>query len=311
MLGRLRGGDVVTRALSPDPARWPEGRRYAVVVTVNFEAELALLATDPAAASLEKTLSIFRYGAIRGVPRLLAAFAERNVRTTWFVPGALVARYRSVVDEVAAAGHGLGARGFRLERFDRLDEGARRDALRDARAALASVTPAEVGFRLPSGDWPPGLGAQLLDAGFSWSSSWTGDDVPFAVPAGEGRSIMDVPYWHTMNDRLAFAWNFAPPIPEGQSRISSYEDVLENWRLELEGCRREGLCLVLQLHPEVAGTAGRIDLVWRFLDVVLETGDAWLAPGAEVAAWWRQRAPGPGPEHPVDLLRRVSPASLS
>lgn len=301
----------MTRALAPVHGRWPKGLRFAVVVTVNFDAELLLLGPDPSAATLDKTLSIFRYGAVRGAPRLLDVFAERGVRSTWFVPGALVARYRSLLDEVVAAGHGIGARGFRLERFDRLEEGARRDALNAARAALAGLAVTdEVGFRLPAGEWPPDFAAQLADAGFGWSSSWTGDDVPFLVPAGAGRSIVDVPFGHTMNDRLAFAWNFAPPMPLGQSRIASYEDVLENWCFELEGCRREGLCLVLQLHPEIAGTPGRIELVWRFLDAVAETGDAWMASGAEVASWWRTQPPS-GPDHPVTLLRRISPSSLA
>jgi peptidoglycan/xylan/chitin deacetylase (PgdA/CDA1 family) len=300
----------MTRALGPTQERWPTGRCYAVVVTVNFDAELALLGPEPEAGSLEKTLSIFRYGAIRGAPRLLTAFSERGVTATWFVPGALVPRYRSLLDEVVSAGHGLGARGMRLERFDRLSKGARLDTLHAARAALADMPASgRLGFRLPSGEWPPGFAEQLLDAGFDWSSSWTGDDVPFLVPAGSERSIVDLPFGHTMNDRLAFAWNFSPPMPSGQSRIASYEDVLENWLLELEGCRREGLCLVIQLHPEVCGTPGRIDLVWRFLDAVLENDDAWVAAGADVASWWRQH-PVEGPEHPVDLLRRISPDSL-
>lgn len=301
----------MTRALAPTRGRWPDGRRFAVVVTVNFDAELALLGPDPSAVDLDKTLSIFRYGAIRGAPRLLATFAERRVPTTWFVPGAVVVPYRSLLDEVVSAGHGIGARGLRLERFDRLSEGARLDTLRASRAALADLPAGGApGFRLPAGEWPADLAGQLLDAGFGWSSSWTGDDLPFRVPAGPGRSIVELPFGHTMNDRLAFAWNFAPAIPAGQSRIASYEDVLENWNLELEGHRREGLCLVLQLHPEVAGTPGRIDLVRRFLDAVLEPGDAWLASGADVASWWRGRGPS-GPEHPVDLLRRVSPGSVA
>jgi len=297
----------MTRALSPEPSRWPDGRRYAVVITVNFDAELALLGPDPSLTPLEKTLSIFRYGAVRGAPRLLEAFSERKVPTTWFVPGALVGHYRSLLEEVVAAGHGLGARGFRLERFDRLSQGARWIALRAARQAVGEVTAAEdVGFRLPSGEWPSGFAAQLLDAGFGWSSSWTGDDIPFLLPAGEGRALVDVPFGHTMHDRLAFAWNFAPPIPLGQSRIASYEDVLENWQLELEGCRREGLCIVLQLHPEISGTPGRIDLVLRFLDTVLETGEAWVASGSEVASWWSGHR-GLREEHPIDLFRQVSP----
>lgn len=302
----------MTRALAPTPQRWPDGKRLCVVVTVNFDAELALLGPDPSAASLEKTLSIFRYGAVRGAPRLLEVLAERSVPTTWFFPGALVDTSGALLHEVVAAGHGLGARGLRLERFDRLGADERLGVLQAAAEALGALGSHEpLGFRLPSGEWPPNFGAQLLDAGFGWSSSWAGDDVPFHLPGTGDRSIVEVPSWHTMNDRLAFTWNFAPPMPLGQSRIASYDDVLENWLLELEGCRREGLCLVVQLHPEVVGTPGRIDLVRRFLDAVAEPGDAWVASGAAVASWWSEHGAPQASGHPVDVLRRVSPLTLT
>lgn len=300
----------MTTPLEPDEGRWPDAKTCAVVVTVNFDAELGLLGPHPDAAALDKTLSIYRYGAVRGAPRLLETLARRGVRSTWFVPGAVASSYRELLEAVVAGGHGLGLRGMALERLDRLSEADRHDVLRAARAALAPLSPTDVGFRLPEGEWPPGLGAQLVEAGYDWSSSWTGDDLPFALPAGTGRSIVEVPWGHTMNDRIAFAWNFAPPIPSGQSRIASYDDVLENWLLELEGCRREGLCLVVQLHPEVVGTPGRIGLLDRFLDAVLGPGDAWVATGGEVASWWAEHAPANGLEHPVDLLQRVAPASL-
>jgi peptidoglycan/xylan/chitin deacetylase (PgdA/CDA1 family) len=299
---------VTTPAPLAPEARWPSGHRCAVVVTVNFDAELALTGPDPSLAPMQKTLSLFRYGTVRGAPRFLEVFAERGVRSSWFVPGALVPTVRDLLTAVVAGGHDLGARGLRLERFHALSPTRREAVLRSARASLRDVVASsECGFRLPSGEWPPGLGAQLLDAGFTWSSSWPGDDLPFFVPAGPTRSIVDLPVTHVMNDRLAFAWNFAPPIPAGHARIASYEEVLHNWLFELRGCRKEGLCLVLQLHPEVTGTAGRIDLVRRFLDDVLESGDVWVATGGEVASFWSATHAGNRPDHPVELFRRVSP----
>jgi len=293
------------------PPRWPDGARYAVVVTVNFDAELVITGPEPSAATLQKTLSIFRYGGLRGAPRFLEVFADRGVHATWFVPGAIVREYRGVLERVVAHGHGLGARGERLERFDTLPESERLRVLRAAHASLVELAPpGSFGFRLPGGEWPPGLGAQLLDVGFTWSSSWVGDDLPFFLPAGEGRAVVEVPFAHVLDDRRAFAWNFSPPIPLGHSRIPSYEEVLESWLYELEGCRREGLCLVLQLHPEVTGTPGRIDLVRRFLDATLRDGEAWVATGAEVASWWAAAHGADQPGHPVELLRRVSPATL-
>ena len=291
--------------------RWPRSARCAVVLTVNLDAELVITGPDPASASLEKTLSIFRYGALRGSPRLLEIFAERSVHATWFVPGTLAGEYRALLEAIVAGGHDLGARGHRLERFDRLAPDERDRVLGAAAGALSELrSSSELGFRLPGGEWPPGLGGQLVDAGFTWSSSWPGDDLPFFVPAGADRAIVEVPVSHVMDDRIAFAWNFAPPIPLGHARIPSYEEVLHSWLYELEGCRREGLCLVLQLHPEVTGTPGRADLVRRFLDAALGHGDAWVTTGAAVASWWAASHDRMQPDHPVELLRRVSPPSL-
>lgn len=296
---------------APAAPRWPGGRSFCVVVTVDFDSELALTGPDPTLAPMQKTLSLFRYGARRGAPRLLDVFDGFATRATWFVPGALVGMEEALLRDVVARGHELGARGHRLERLDTLAPEKRAEVLADARTALRGVSASETcGFRLPSGEWPRGLGAQLLDAGFTWSSSWVGDDLPFFVPAGEGRALPELPVLHVLDDRLAFAWNFSPPIPPGHSRIPPYEEVLQSWLFELEGCVREGLFLVVQLHPEVTGTPGRIDLVRRLLDAVHAEPGAWVATGSEVASWWSS-AHGPDPAHPVELLQRLSPSTLA
>ncbi|GAA2582400.1 polysaccharide deacetylase [Dactylosporangium fulvum] len=283
--------------------RWPAGMACAALVTVNFDAETPLLAQDPAMADRQKTLSVMRYGATRGSRRLLDVLDGAGIPAAWFVPAAAAAGHPSVVRDVARSGHSVGLRGDAFERLDRLDAESRVGMLNRAAESLAAITGTPVrGFRLPTGEWPLPLAAELVDAGISWSSSWFGDDTPFVLPAGEGRSLVELPISHALDDRAAFFWNVNPPFPAGQSRIAPYGEVLDNWLLEFEGCRREGLLFVLQLHPEICGTPGRIQLVEDVLSALAGSGDVWLPSADRMAAWWADHHPLNPAGHPADVF---------
>ena len=286
--------------------RWPAGTGCTAVVTVNFDAEFLLLSEDPSFGDRQKSLSIMRYGANRGVQRLLEAFAEKDVPTTWFMPGRVAETYPDVVRDIAGAGHSIGMRGHALERFDAMDDMARAEALRQGRDALGDLLGSPVrGFRLPSGEWPIALADQLLDLGISWSSSWHGDDLPFHLPGSDQGRLLEIPISYGLDDRVAFFWNFSPPMPTGQSRISSYEETLENWIYELKGCQREGLCFVIQLHPEICGTPGRIRLVLDLLDAIKSSSDTTFATCDQVAGDWHSRHPANDPSHPAEVFFRT------
>jgi peptidoglycan/xylan/chitin deacetylase (PgdA/CDA1 family) len=255
-------------------------------------------------------MSVVRYGATRGARRLLDAFAAAGVPTTWFAPGQAARDHAAVLAEVAAAGHGLGFRGDRLERLDSLEPGARAAVLRRGAGALAAAAGrAPAGFRLAAGEWPPGLTADLLDLGCAWSSSLPGDDVPFTLPAGDGRRLVEVGMTDALDDRAAFFWNLSPPFPAGQSRIPSYQGVLENWLLELEGHRRAGGCFVVRLHPEICGTPGRISLVRDLLAAVTGHDDAWVTTCDRIAAWWAGQHPDNADVHPIEVFLRAGPGT--
>lgn len=289
--------------------RWPAGVRCMAAVTVNFDAETLLLSEDPTFEDRQKSLSVMRYGARRGVERLLEIFAEKAVPATWFLPGRVAETYPAVVRDIAQAGHSIGIRGYALERFGSLSRPATAEALRRGMDAVSDVTGRPVrGFRLPSGNWPVSLAEQLLDRGIVWSSSWFGDDLPFHLPGPGGRRLLEIPVSYGLDDRIAFFWNFSPPMPAGQSRISSYAEALGNWIYELEGCQREGLCFVMQLHPEICGTPGRLRLVRDLLDAIRSPGDTELATCDRIAGWWQDRHPANDPGHPVEVFAAVTAA---
>lgn len=283
--------------------RWPRRKSAAALVTVNFDAEALLLAADPGMARRAKTMSVLRYGVTRGVDRLLATFAEAGLATTWFVPATAAAAHPEAVRKIAAAGHEVALRGHDVAPLDGLSTQARAELLAESVATLSALIERPVqGFRLPVGEWPLTLARQLADVGIAWSSSWLGDDTPFVLPAGEGRRLVEIPLSYATDDRTAFFWNLNPPFPAGQARISSYAEVLDNWLLELEGCRREGLLFVLQLHPEISGTPGRITLVERVLDELRRDDRIWCPTAGELASWWSANHPGNPDGHPADIF---------
>jgi len=291
--------------------RWPSGTRCTAVVTVNFDVETLLLSEDPSFVDRQKSLSIMRYGANRGAQRLLEAFDELEVPTTWFVPGRVAETYPGIVRDVAQAGHSIGMRGYALERYDSLGQPASAEALRRGRDTLSDLLGSPVrGFRLPSGEWPITLADQLLDCGISWSSSWFGEDLPFHLPGSGKRRLLEIPTSYALDDRIAFFWNFSPPMPPGQSRISAYSEVLGNWIYELEGCQREGLCFVIQLHPEICGTPGRFHLVRDLLDVIRSSSDTMFATCDQVSDWWQSNHPANDPSHPAEVFFRARSSYL-
>jgi peptidoglycan/xylan/chitin deacetylase (PgdA/CDA1 family) len=275
-----------------------------VLVSVDFDAELPILAADPANAAREKTLSVGRYGPRRGTDRLLGTLADAGVRATWFVPGEAARLHAGAVGEVHAAGHELANHGHRHEDFDLLTADGQVDAVRQGSDALASLTGrVPTGFRTPLGSWKPGFAGRLTDLGITWSSSGFGDDLPYRHPDGD---LVEIPVHHELHDHPYFFFNLQPPFPAGQSRIAPYRHVLGNWLREFTAYHRFGLCYVLRLQPEVIGTPGRIGLLRELLAHIGGHDDVWVGTGGEIAGWWRARGVPNDPGHPADLFARLT-----
>ena len=293
--------------MRPNPIHWPDGKRMALVVTVDFLDTCGILAQEPAMAGREKSLSVWRYGAKRGVDRLLGVFDEFKLRTSWFVPGRVAHEHRSLVQRIRAAGHEIGNTGFAAENFDTLSLREQIESFEKAQVALTQIVGVQpLGFRSQFGNWAPAFADVLRQRGIRWSSSWRGDDRPYFHPRPEASSqpLIELPLHYELEDEPYFTFNLYPPVPVGQPRIAAYREVLANWRQDFAGFRRFGLCLPLRIHPEILGTAGRIDLLREFLDTVQAHDDVWLATGREVAQRWRTQYHGNEPGHPVDVLAR-------
>jgi peptidoglycan/xylan/chitin deacetylase (PgdA/CDA1 family) len=278
---------------------WPKSYRCAFVLTVLFDDGLDAVAKEPSLLHRNKSFSTWKYGATRGVERLCEAFAEADIKSTWFVPGLVALNHARLLRSVAAANHALESHGWNFERHDELSPENSTALLGRSREVLEEISGARTtGFRLPVGHWPRHMAESLRSSGYLWSASLNGDDVPYQHANG----LVEIPVHIELEDRPYFQFSFSPAIPKGLSRISSYENVLNNWIAEFDAYRRYGLCFVLQLRPEMTGTPGRIFLVKKLLDYIRQFDDVWLASGREVANWHIQHGRPIEKNHPLNVF---------
>lgn len=278
---------------------WPESKSCAVAVAVLFDDGLDAIARAPDLVGRVKSLSVWEYGAARGVDRLAQLFADLDLRTTWFVPGAVAQKHRDAIQMIARAGHEIAGRGVDFEDFSTLGADAQKQVLLRSADILADLTGHHPGgFRLPQGRWPRHFDRVLKETGFRWSASLNGDDVPYLHPS----SLIEIPVHIELEDRPYFQFNFTPPFPKGLGRIASYDGVLHNWKTEFDAYRSYGLCYVLQVRPEMIGTPGRIFILDELLRHIISHDDVWLATGSEIAAWTEKQACPLEAEHPLRIF---------
>nr|WP_180206293.1 polysaccharide deacetylase [Pseudomonas sp. SbOxS1]NYU06521.1 polysaccharide deacetylase [Pseudomonas sp. SbOxS1] len=282
---------------------WPKGYRCAVVLTVDYNDIHGILTQAPEVAGRDKTLSVWRYGTQRGVERLLGLFKELGVCSSWFVPGIVAEENPGHIHAIQAGGHEIACAGYRHQNYDTLDLSAQSAEVAKGCAALKALTGQRPsGFRIPAGNAAPGFIEALQDQGIDWSSSWRGDDLPFAHPTAP--QVIELPLHYELEDEPYFAFNLSPAVPPAQSRIASYSHTLGNLQMDFAGFHRFGLCYVLRLHPEIIATPGRIGVLRELLEGILQHDDVWIATGAEVARWWAQTAAPVTGDHPASVFER-------
>lgn len=283
---------------------WPNGARCAVVITVDMDGDLGVLASEPRVRGRDKTLSVWRYGITRGAERLLTALDDAGLRASWFVPGLQAETRDGLVAAIATAGHEVACHGHAHEDFNTLDRAGQRDAVARGCDALAAVTGHRpTGFRTPSGSWAPELEEDLAALGIRWTSAWNGDDLPYFHLRRDGVSVVELPVHYELEDYGHFVFNLDPAFPKGQGRIAPYREVLGNWSQEFDAYHRFGLCYVLRLNTDILGTPGRIGLLTDLVAHMRGRDGVWFATGAEVADWWSATAPDNPPDHPIEVFR--------
>src|SRR4051794_8709047 len=100
------------------PVKWPDGKKIAVMLTFDFDAETLWLSRDPENAKRPGTLSQGTYGAHVGVPMILETLEMLGVPASFYVPGWTAEHHAGRVEMILKNGHEVGHHGYLHEWID-------------------------------------------------------------------------------------------------------------------------------------------------------------------------------------------------
>jgi peptidoglycan/xylan/chitin deacetylase (PgdA/CDA1 family) len=291
--------DFIGYGRRPPAVEWPDGKRLAVSVVVNYEegAERSLPAGDdgqegftewgpspvPPGVRDMAMESMFEYGSRVGVWRIMDVLAQHEAPATFFAAAEALALAPEVARAAVAAGHEICSHGLRWEEVYRLSRDEERAHIRTAIDTIERVCGTRpVGWYCRYG--PSEHTRELLveEGGFRYDSDAYNDDVPYFVPVRGGRHLV-VPYSADVNDTRFWMGNMTTA-----AEFAEYaRDALDVLRAE---ARTHPRMMSVGLHCRIIGRPGRIRGLADFLDYARSFDDVWITTRAAIAEWWHARA---------------------
>lgn len=238
----------------PSIAPWPDGKRWALVLTHDVETQRGLDALDPV-LELERSLGA----------RSCWNFAARRYEVTL-----------DHIERLLAGGCEVGVHGLYHDGRD-LDPETLPERLPRMRRAAARWH--ATGFRAPATrrDW-----ASMPLLGFEYDSSYPDTD-PFEPQAGGCCA------WLPFFNRTMIELPITMPQDHTLFVILRQRDE-QTWVRKAQFLRSRGGMALLDTHPDYLTDPVIFDSYRRFLERFAPDPDAWLALPGEVNTWWRRRA---------------------
>ena len=276
------------------PISMPPGKRFAVVLSPDFDAQSVWMGTFR--SSSQTNLSRGEFGAEVGAGRLLDTFRQAGITTTWCVPTHTMQTFPDAVGAIVADGHEIAAHGVYHEYVPKLEEADERRLLEkqlDLHQALLGTTPK--GYRSPALDVTVNTLNLLDELNFSWDSSLMGRDFYPYYP----RTVTEInlksanvfgPPSRVLEFPVSWALDDFPELEpfKGSALMQSNEAVLSRWMRTFDfGYERcpNGL-MTITLHPQTIGRAHNLLMLEDFISYVSGHEGVWFPTLSEAAAQW-------------------------
>jgi peptidoglycan-N-acetylglucosamine deacetylase len=272
------------------PLNLPDGKRLAVAITSDLDAQAVWLGTFGAASP--SYLSRGEFGAVVGVPRVLAALERFDVPATWCIPSHSLHTFPAATEQILAVGHEIAAHGVYHEPIHKLDPDEERRLMDVQLAAHEQVVGRRPrGYRSPSWNFSEATLSLLLEYGFDWDSSLMGRDFEayrprpvttvsleegntFGVPA----PIVEVPVSWYLDDFPALE-----NLPRSVG-MADTDGVLRRWTdlFNFAYDRVPGGVFTLTVHPQTIARGHHLLMFERFLEHVVSHDEVWFATVSDI-----------------------------
>ena len=266
------------RDLTPKP--WPDGRRVAVALSFDMDAETGFLRSGQLSA---QPLSRGEYGPRAGVPRILKMLEKHGVPATFFIPAVSAQLHPDAVDAILKSPmkHEIGVHGWVHEVIASLaPEEERRLTRRAFDFWTERLGRKPVGIRTPSWDFTSETLAIILELGFLYDSSLMADDRPYEIVAGgKPTGLVELPVEWILDDSPYYSYDRT----NHAYLRNSDAGVFEIFRGEFDKAYEEGTMFLLTMHPFITGHRSRLAALERLVVHMKSKPGVWFATHEQVA----------------------------
>jgi len=269
VVGAVRAGRKLT------PKNWPNGARVAIAVSFDIDNEL-LARTSP----LPVPLSQGEYGAIEGMPRILAMLDRQQIPATFFIPAVSAMLHPDMIPAIMKPGrHEIGVHGWIHENLPSVGDAAHEERLLNQ--AIDYLTKAvgrrPVGYRAPSWAFSPNTLPQILKAGFLYDSSFMAMDQPYELlQDGKPTGLTELPIEWILDDFPYYSGNASGSLPSPEAVFNIYKD-------EFDLAYQERTMVVLTTHPHVSGHRSRLMQIEKLVTYMKSKPGVWFATLEQIA----------------------------
>ena len=279
------------------PLRWPNGKRLALIITINCEYwDLLKDSSKPYYAGGPPTIpdalpgnvadypnfTWREYGLRVGCWRMFDLFDAAGVPLSVTFNAKTALERGEIIERVKAQNWELVAHNYEqgelLPQY-MFDPEGEKAVIHETLKVYEKVVGRKAGGWLSSSlRSTPHTPEVLADAGLKFLCDYMNDDQPYLIHTAHG-PLVNVPYSVEINDFTFF-----------HRRAMSSEDALLMLKSQFNELYAEsaktGKMMNIGLHPHVSGHPHRMQFFRDFLSYVKQFGDVWFAKREEVADWY-------------------------
>lgn len=262
------------------PKSWPNGAKVAV--NIGYDVDNMGVARG---APLPVAASAGEYGAVEGVPRILALLDKYQLPASFYMPASSAILNPEMIPLIQKSGrHEIAPHGWVHEGAASINSAAEEERLLtqslDYFEKVLGKRP--VGFRAPGWGFSQHSIEALKKSGLLYDSSMMGLDEAYELNSkGQPTGIVELPVEWILDDAPYFGETGALPSPELIFKV---------YRDEFDVAYTEGTLCMLTFHPHVSGRRSRIVEMEKLFQYIKSKPNVWVATSAEIAAYVKQNA---------------------
>ena len=277
---------VVSAGRKLTPKSWPNGARVAVALTFSLSNTANNLARGDSAVV---QLTGGEFGAVAGLPRVLAVLDRQNVPATFFVAATAAIVDPQMLPELGKRRQiEIGTLGWSDENPLEINNAATEEQLLGRATEYLTKTTGKkpAGARGPSSVVSLHTIGILKKAGFLYDSTMMAMDEPYEILLnGQPSGIVELPVSRLLDDQPTLT---APRF--GPAALPSPELVFETFRDDFDAAYDEGTLYLITLHPHLIGMRSRIQYLDDLITYIKSKPNVWFATSGEIVRYVKQQA---------------------